>query len=562
VDVQMGNGYRIEPTPAAEPEQSGQPAERKPRARKRPKGAPTHVRSWPLRPSPGQCRDIRTRFFTGSRVYNAVLAEFIARSRAVKSDPAWQAARQLPSRSKQDRAARRAAFDAVVAAHGFTASAAQSFASSLRQSWVRDHLPAQETQNLGARAFDTVGQWHRGRRGKPRFKKTRRGLHSLAAKDGNGALRPKTDAAGRLVGLQWGAGLVVAVAAPATSGRRGKEQQAELAEIEALIAASKVLSTRIVRTVINGRDTYRMQLVCDGHPARRHPVGDGRVSFDLGPSEIAVAVERRDGTWTGWTEPLADQIRLNKGRLRRAQRRVDRQHRAGSPGCFNLDGTHNPGRCDWQHSRAAKRSATGVAEQHRRLAEHRKTLHGALANRLFAHGADMACEKLDYVSWQKNFPRSVRDRAPGLLVETIRRKAESAGGDHLYEFNPNTTALSQTCLCGSRRKKPLSQRVHRCGCGIKEDRDLFSAYLGLHVHKEADGLDRLDLEAANHGWLFHRQDVDGLPRSGRAVPLNRRGRRHPPQRRSVARIKARRGAKRQSRSARTSTTNQPTALAA
>jgi hypothetical protein len=483
VDVQTGNGYRIEPTPAAEPEQAGQPAERKPRARKRPKGAPTHVRSWPLRPSPGQCRDIRTRFFTGTRVYNAVLGEFIARSRAVKSDPAGEAARQLPRRSKEDRAARRAAFDAVAATHGFTASEAQSFASSLRKSWVRDHLPAQETQNLGARAFDGVRQWHLGRKGKPRFKNTRRGLHSLAAKDGNGALRPKIDAAGRLVGLQWGAGFVIPIAAPARTGRRGKEHQAEQAEIEALIAAGKVLSTRIVRTVINGRDTYRMQLVCDGYPTRRHPVGDGRVSFDLGPSEIAVAVERSDGTWTGWVEPLADRIRLNKCRLRQAQRHLDREHRAGSPGCFNDDGTHKPARCNWQRTHAAKRTIAGVAEQHRRLAEHRKTLHGALANRLFAQGADISCEKLDYVSWQKNFPRSVRDRAPGLFVATIRRKAESAGGDHLYEYSPNTTALSQTCLCGNRRKKPLSQRVHRCGCGIKEDRDLFSAYLGLHVRK-------------------------------------------------------------------------------
>jgi hypothetical protein len=198
-------------------------------------------------------------------VYNAVLGEFIARSRAVKSDPAWVLARQLPRRSKTERAARHAAFDAVVLAHGFSVDAAQSFASSLRQSWVREHLPAQETQNLGARAFDAVRQWHVGRKGKPRFKSTKRGLHSLAAKDGHGALRPKSDAAGRLVGLQWGAGFVVAITAPAQTGRRGKEQQAELVEIESLIAAGKVLFTRIVRTVINGRDTYRMQLVRDGH---------------------------------------------------------------------------------------------------------------------------------------------------------------------------------------------------------------------------------------------------------------------------------------------------------
>jgi hypothetical protein len=504
---------------------------------------------------------IAIRFFTGARVYNAVLGEFITRSRAVKADPAWQVARQLPRHTTKDRAARAAAFRAVEQAHGFTADAGQTYASSLRRSWVREHLPAQETQNLGARAFGAVKQWHVGRKGKPRFKTTRRGLHSLAGKDGNGALRPKTDAAGRLVGLQWGAGFVIPVAPAARSGRRGREQQAELAEIEALVAVGKVLSTRIGRTVINGRDTYRVQLVCDGDPPRRHPVGEGRVSFDLGPSHIAVAVQRGDGTWSGWVEPLAAAICLDTVRLRRHQRRLDRQHRAGSPGCFGADGTHQSGRCAWRRSQVAKRTAMRVAELHRRVGEHRKTLHGALANRLLGHGADIACEKLDYVSWQKNFPRSVRDRAPGLLVEMMRRKAESAGGQRLYEYNPAMTALSQTCLCGKREKKPLPQRVHRCECGITEDRDLFSAYLGLHVHSAADGSDRLDLEAANQGWLHH-HDVDESPKSGRTTPIKRQGRRHPPSRRSVARIKARRARKRQSRSAQTSTTDQPTAIAA
>jgi len=368
-----------------------------------------------------------------------------------------------------------------------------------------------------------------------------------------------------LVGLQWGAGFVIATAAPVHSGRRGKVQQAELAEIEALIAAGKVLSTRIVRAVIDGRDTYRMQFVCGGRPTRRHPVGDGRVSFDLGPSQIAIAVQHRDGSWEGWIEPLADAIGLDTARLRRTQRNLDRQHRAGSPDCFDPGGTHKWVRCGWQRSAAARQTGVRLAELHRRLAEHRRTLHGALANRLLGHGTDVACEKLDYVSWQKNFPRSVRDRAPGLLVEMMGRKAESAGGNRLYEYSSFTTALSQTCLCGKRKKKPLAQRIHRCACGITDDRDLFSAYLGLHVHAQVDGSDRLDLQAAQQGWL-HRHDVDGSPKSSRsALARKRRGRRHPPARRSVARIKARRQAKtmmRQSRSARTSTTDQPTAIAA
>lgn len=538
---------------------------RKSRARKRAKGAPTHVRSWPLRPTPTQCRALGIRFFTGVRVYNAVLGEFITRSRAVKADPDWETARELPRRNPAELQARRSAFRAVEAAHGFTADAAQSFASSLRKSWVREHLPAQEAQNLGSRAFDAVKQWHLGKRGKPRFKNARRGLHSLAAKDGNGALRPKTDAAGRLVGLQWGSGFVIPVASAAASGRRGKEQQTELTEIERLIAAGRVLSARIVRTVINGRDSYRMQLVCDGRPTCRHPIGDGQVSFDLGPSQVAVAVRRADGSWSGWVEPLADAIRLDTMRLRRAQRHLDRRHRAGSPACFNRDGSHTTSRCVWQRSRAAQQTMVRVAELHRRLAEHRATLHGALGNRLLNYGTEIACERLEYVSWQKNFPRSVRDRAPGLLVEVMRRKAESAGGQQLYEYNPRTTALSQTCLCGTKKKKPLSQRVHRCECGIREDRDLFSAYLGLHVRTEVDGVDRLDLPSARQGWRHH-HDVDEPPKSSRsAQALKRRGRRHPPPRRSVARIKARRKAKtvmRQSRSAQTSTTDQPTAIAA
>lgn len=553
----MGKTYRTAPTPAEGPV-------RKPRARKRPKGAPTHVRSWPLRPPPAQSRIIGIRFFTGVRLYNAVLGEFLGRSRAVKADPAWGAARGLPHRSPAERQVRRAAFRSVEQAHGFSGDAAQSLASALRASWVREHLPAQEAQNLGARAFDAVRQWHVGKRGKPRFKSVKRGLHSLAAKDGNGALRPKTDAAGALVGLQWGAGFVIPIAVAAASGRRGREQQAELSEIEALIASGKVLSTRIVRTVINGRDTYRMQLVCDGRPTQRHRAGEGRVSFDLGPSQIAVTVQRGDGSWSGWVEPLADAIRLDTMRLRRAQRHLDRQHRAGSPACFNDDGVHATGRCGWQRSAAARQTVIRVGELHRRLAEHRKSLHGAVGNRLLAYGTDIACERLEYVSWQKNFPRSVRDRAPGLLVEMLRRKAESAGGQ-LYEYNPRTTALSQTCLCGNRKKKPLSQRVHRCGCGMKEDRDLFSAYLGLHIRTQADGVDRLDLPSAQQGW-GRRQDVDESPKSSRSASARkRRGRAHPPSRRSVARIKARRAARakmRQSRSAQTSTTDQPTAIAA
>jgi hypothetical protein len=43
-------------------------------------------------------------------------------------------------------------------------------------------------------------------------------------------------------------------------------------------------------------------------------------------------------------------------------------------------------------------------------------------------GNILQSETLFYVAFQKNFGKSVKVRAPGLLIEQLRRKAESAGG--------------------------------------------------------------------------------------------------------------------------------------
>ena len=153
-----------------------------------------------------------------------------------------------------------------------------------------------------------------------------------------------------------------------------------------------------------------------------------------------------------------------------------------------------------------------VAELHRRLARHRATLHGALANRLLGHGADIMCESLDYVAWQKNFPRSVRDRAPGLLVEMMRRRA----GRRRWCSSPISTALTRPrcrkpVCAGGETEEAAFATGHR-GCDVTEDRDLFSAYLGLHVRTGGrSGRIGWICRQPHRGWL-HRQDVDRLPK--------------------------------------------------
>ena len=72
------------------------------------------------------------------------------------------------------------------------------------------------------------------------------------------------------------------------------------------------------------------------------------------------------------------------------------------------------------------------------------------------------------------------------------------------------TALSQTCLCGNRKKKSLSERTHRCdACGFTAPRDEFSAYLALHT-SWTDGKWLVNLDEARSGIHRHRTLASGL----------------------------------------------------
>ena len=504
------------------------------RARKRQRCAASYVESWPLRATPAQRSTVEARFSAGLRVYNACLGEALRRSALVKADPAWARAKEMPRGAKgtSQAKARSEAFDEVDNRHGFTLGDVQSYGSGLRQHWVREHVLAQEAQRLAERAFDAVKRCHLGLGGRPRFKAWRRGLHSMESKSREGSLRPVFDAEGVLTGLQWGRGLVLDTARATT-----EQESAELVRLSRAVE-SGWLHARIVKTVIGGRGTYRAQFVCDGRPPLRHPRGSERVSIDLGPSVVDVVSDTES-----FTVPLADGLEGKTAGLRRQQRHLDRQHRAGSPECFNPDGTHVKGRCHWKtRSKSSRRTQAKIADLHRETAAHRLSLHGRLWNRVQAIGVDARAEKLDYVAWQKMFPRSVRDRAPGLFVEMGRRKAASAGGS-FYEYSPYTTALSQTCVCGGRKKKRLSERVHRCACGVVAPRDRFSAFLGLYVHPVVDPEtgeieDLLDVEEARQS-LLDRHDIGGHPASSSNKLRGSRRRWHPRHPRAVARRRAR-----------------------
>jgi transposase len=456
------------------------------RERKRPKGAATFVATFRIGFSPSQRKKAAARFNAGTALYNSALREVLDRADAMRADPRWQKARDLP----KDHPTRKPLFNEARTAAGFDKGALASFGSRLRVGWLREGVAAQEAQALAQRAYGAVAEWVYDRRGRPRFKAMTRGIRSMSSKDRNGAIR--ITATGR--DLQWGRGFT----APLVVDPTNPVHVHGLAAID----DGRVLSVRIVRRVIKGRDYYDAQLVCDGDPAQRYETHPGVVGLDLGPSTVAAVSD--DGAFL---ETLCDGLDRNEAEVRRIQRKLDRQHRAGSPDCFDAKGRHRKGRCPWVRSGEAQATAVLLVEAHRRKAEHRKSLHGNLTNRVLGQGTTIHVEKLSKVAWQKMYGRSVGFRAPGMFETLLSRKAANAGGSMVL-INPYVGRLSQRCVCGSVVKKPLSLRVQACPCGVREQRDVWSAFLARHSSGQAPDLANAREE------LRRRQDVGGAPGSG------------------------------------------------
>src|SRR5260370_2722994 len=285
------------------------------------------------------------------------------------------------------------------------------------------------------------------------------------------------------------------------------------------------------------RESYRyyVQLVLEGTPyqKKKHTVGNEVVGLDLGPSTIAVVPQEGAAQLVPFCEELKPDARAK----RRLQRKLDRQRSANNPenydekGCIKKQGKQ---RLTWKDGNSYRATRRPLANNERKLAAHRKSLHRRLVHQILRRGNTIRTERLSYKAWQKQYGKSVGRNAPGMFLEQLRRTVASTGGI-LSEFPPQNTRLSQYCHgCGNYVKKPLSQRWHHCACGIGPvQRDLYSAWLAAHLtppdtipsiaHEEWEGAD-LRLRAAvevlqqraNEGQALPRSV--GIPRAGARLP--------------------------------------------
>lgn len=130
------------------------------------------------------------------------------------------------------------------------------------------------------------------------------------------------------------------------------------------------------------------------------------------------------------------------------------------------------------HSR--RKAVLMLRKIHQKIKNQRADFQHKVSTYLVKEFDLIAIEKLNILGMSKGIlSKQVHDVSWSSFFQMIRYKAECADKG-LKEVNPNFT--SQTCLCGHREKKSLSQRWHNCAfCGLSIHRDILSAKIILKL---------------------------------------------------------------------------------
>ncbi len=333
---------------------------------------PTYLLELPLVVAAGQAKRLRAHFEAARCLYNALLGEALARLHRMRADPTWQAARAIPRSLKQERAA---AFSQLRQEYGFSEYALHDYAKGANCTWIADHIDAMLAQTLASRAYQAVNRVCLGKAKKVWFKSKGRGLNSVENKWEKSGLRfvlqpPEEGNQGWLV---WGKDRLLALIDwddPVV--KHGLDHRIKYARL----VRRKASSPNAQGADCQGYH-YCVQLALEGTPyqKRKNTPGHEVIGLDLGPSTVAIVPREGEARLV----PLCEELKPDSRKKRRLERKLDRQRRANNPQNYDEKGRikkHGKRRLTWKTSHGYLATRRRLAHQERKLAAHRKSLHG------------------------------------------------------------------------------------------------------------------------------------------------------------------------------------------
>lgn len=264
---------------------------------------------------------------------------------------------------------------------------------------------------------------------------------------------------------------------------------------------SRVKYCRIQRKPVGVKYHYYLQLVLEGKPPVKHPVGHGTAGLDIGISTAAIVAEDSCKLVV-----LGSDTKDRSAQIRRIQRAMDRSRRTTNPGNFLPDGTVRKGAQKWIRSKHYKRLQFRKKSLERRHVDAINICHHRLVNEIVAKADTVYVEKMSFNGLarksksatkkadgrfrsRKRFGKSIKNHAPAAFLTILGNRIASGGGE-LIKINTVSFRASQyNHVTDDYVRKKLSCRGSFVD-GRYVQRDLYSAFLLRNSNDTGTAADR------------------------------------------------------------------------
>ena len=384
-------------------------------------------------------------------------------------------------------------------------------------------LPAAVAYSLLQKFQASTAQYIRGKRKRPRFKSRSDGISLQAQLQASAPWPLSQDRQGKtFVDL----------------GRIAGETCGEVAVVfhRDVPGGAKI---KQVALTIRGERIYAVLMIeaPDAVLEKQFPDAGGRVAGIDPGRKVALSVSTPDGKEKEIIQPSLARNRGFLRKLKRLQRKADRQRRAANPDCYNADGTWIRGERPVNRSRNLEETERQIAEMQQHLADARLDFYHRSANDLLTRYDTVGIGKWRGRRHAPGQGKSKRaqnrkdyDHAISLCVGILRYKA--AGAKRIMDVpEPGSTRDCPECKAptGPTGLAGLKVRQWTCSrCGAVHERDFAAAraiaqraavILAKRILRAAR-IFPLKTERSNHSVDGPKDRTKAAPPDGARVPVD------------------------------------------